>query len=318
MANYVRRSIIIVLCVYIAGLVIWWVKLPGDKVLITIPQGASAKQIASILHKNKIISSQGTFLNLLKLTNRTKKLRAGSYELSARYSLFKVLDVLTKGRAKYIRVTIPEGFTVKQIAERLAQKGIVNRDEFLGLAEKQNLEGYLFPETYFFELNMPSQRIIDRMVSEFNRNFTPQMRKRAGEFKKLNEKKAIILASIIEKEAVVPEERSIISAVFHNRLKKRMYLESCATILYALGKHKEKLKYSDLDIESPYNTYRRFGLPPGPICNPGLAAIKAALYPAKSDALFFVVKGSGTHTFSTYYNDHLREKRKRKRRLKRK
>ncbi|MBN1621087.1 MAG: endolytic transglycosylase MltG [Endomicrobiales bacterium] len=314
----IRTVIIGLLLIYIAGMIIWWMKLPDENVLIVVPQGSSASIIAKELKKEKIISSAGIFLNLVKLTGNTKKLKAGTYELSPRDSIFKVIKMLSEGRAKYVRVTVPEGFTGVQIAERLSLEGIVDREKFLSIVNERKLEGYLFPETYYFEKNTPEDMVVNKMLEQFNKNYTPEMRKRANGMRKMNEKKIITLASIIEKEAVVPQERPLISAVFHNRLKKRMYLESCATILYALGEHKDKLTYEDLDIKSPYNTYRRFGLPPGPICSPGLESIKAALYPADTEDLFFVAKGSGTHTFSQYFKDHIKEKIKRKRRLRNK
>ena len=137
--------------------------------------------------------------------------------------------------------------------------------------------------------------------------------KLTAEEKGLNAKFVITLASIIEKEAGGTDEMPFVSAVFHNRLKKNWYLESCATVLYALGKHKDKLLFKDLQVKSPYNTYRHRGLPPGPICNPGKESLKAALYPAETDDMFFVAQGSGAHSFSRYYRDHLKNKQKRSR-----
>jgi UPF0755 protein len=301
---------------YIALLLYWYAGLSAEKVEVTIPKGVSAHEAVKILRENHIVSFPKLFLQFVKITGNTKNIKAGTYEFSQRDSIFKIIKMLKQGRAVYIKVTIPEGFDSRQIAERLAQKGIADKDEFLKIVEDNKLEGYLFPETYYFEQGSGAKTVADKMAEEFNKNFTPEMRERANSMRRaINEKKIITLASIIEKEAMVPEERPVISAVFHNRLKKRMYLESCATILFALGKHKEKLTYDDLDVESPYNTYRHFGLPPGPICSPGLASINAALYPADTDSLFFVVKGSGTHTFSTRYDEHLKKKRIRKKKL---
>ncbi len=171
------------------------------------------------------------------------------------------------------------------------------------------MEGYLFPETYFIDYDASPEEIVDMMVDQFNKVFTQTMEERGKKFK-FTKRDTIILASIIEKEAVKDEERPLISAVFHNRLKKRWYLESCATVQYALGEHKEKLTYEDVKVNSPYNTYIHFGLPPGPICNPGLAAIEAALYPADTDLMFFVSEGEGTHRFSKYYKKHLEVQKK--------
>ena len=147
------------------------------------------------------------------------------------------------------------------------------------------------------------------MHKEFNSKFTPEFNRRLKVLG-VSRKNAVILASIVEKEAVKPEERPLIAGVFYNRLKKRWYLESCATVLYALGKHKKRLTYKDLEVNSPYNTYRHFGLPPGPISNPGFESIKAVLYPAKTESMFFVVDGSGGHDFSRYYKEHLNRKKR--------
>ena len=176
------------------------------------------------------------------------------------------------------------------------------------IVEKYKLEGYLFPETYYFETGSSEDKVINTMVEQFNAKFTVEFEKRLKVLK-LSKYSAVILASIVEKEARMPEERPLIAGVFYNRLKKRWYLESCATVLYALGKHKKRLTYKDLEIDSPYNTYKRFGLPPGPISNPGLASIKAVLYPAKTDSMFFIVDGSGGHDFSRYYSEHLNKKK---------
>jgi UPF0755 protein len=149
------------------------------------------------------------------------------------------------------------------------------------------------------------------MVSQFRKNFTVEMEQRTVQLK-MKESSIVTLASIIEKEAVLASERPLISAVFHNRLKKHWYLESCASVLYALGEHKKSLTFKDLKVDSPYNTYKYYGLPPGPICNPGLSSIKAALYPETSDDMFFVVSSSGSHSFSRYFSEHLKNKLEKK------
>jgi len=187
----------------------------------------------------------------------------------------------------------------------IEQKGLGRKDKFLKIVEEKKLEGYLFPETYFVNYDISEEQIIEIMVDQFNKVFTKELEERGKEFN-FARRDVIILASIIEKEAAKEEERPLISAVFHNRLKKRWYLESCATVQYALGKHKNRLTYKDLKVDSPYNTYAHFGLPPGPICNPGFGSIEAALYPADSDLMFFVAEGEGTHRFSKYYQKHLK------------
>jgi len=203
-----------------------------------------------------------------------------------------------------MKLTIPEGFTARQIGQLIEEKGLGRRKRFLKIVEQRGVEGYLFPETYFVEYDISEEEIIDTMVDQFNKLFTKEMEEQGKKFN-FTKRDTVILASIIEKEAARDEERPLISGVFHNRLRKRWYLESCATVQYALGEHKEKLTYEDLKVDSPYNTYDHFGLPPGPICNPGLGSIKAALYPAETDLMFFVAEGEGTHGFSKYYGKHL-------------
>ena len=296
-----------VLLSFIAALVIWWASLPDKKIAVTIPQGASAGQIAAILSDAKIIQSRVLFRSLVYISSNSGKLKAGTYFFSQRNSVFEVLRKLASGQSSFVKITIPEGFTSEQIAQRLEKNGVCAAPEFLAAARKSKSEGYLFPETYFFEPNTSPEKIIEVMRAQFDKNFPPDFEKRLEELK-MTKNSVVTLASIIEKEAVLPEERPVISSVFHNRLKKHWYLESCATVLYALGQHKEKLTYKDLRVDSPYNTYRHFGLPPGPICSPGLGSLRAALYPQKSDDMFFVVSSSGSHAFSRYLEEHIKNK----------
>lgn len=196
------------------------------------------------------------------------------------------------------------------MAAQLETQGICGAKSFLDLVQAGKLEGYLFPDTYFFEQESVPQRVVDRLQARFKEVVPKDLEERA---RILNVKPAdiITMASLIEKEARVSHERALIAGVFYNRLRKRMYLESCATVEYALGTWKPRLLYKDLQINSPYNTYRHAGFPPGPICNPGLASIEAALRPATTDMLFFVADGQGSHRFSRYYKDHLNAQKKR-------
>jgi UPF0755 protein len=312
MNKFITKCIISVcFLILFAALLAWWLRIPAATVPVTIPEGASAKNVANILYDAGIISSPYLFLPAVRLTGKTHALRAGTYFLSPRSSLFSIIKMLAEGRTRCERITVPEGFSTQQIADALAAKNIVDRDTFLRLVAEKKCDGYLFPETYFFEAHTPADKVIDRMVKEFRRHYTPAMEAQARTLG-MPELQVVILGSIIEKEAAVASERPLISGVFHNRLKKRWYLESCATVLYALGEHKKRLTYKDLRINSPYNTYRHFGLPPGPICNPGIASIQAALYPAVTDDMFFVVSSSGSHSFSRYLNEHIRNKHKRR------
>lgn len=212
--------------------------------------------------------------------------------------------MLKKGKTYAIKVTIPEGFTSEQIADILADKNLADRTTLLNIVNKQKLEGYLFPETYYIPYGASEEKIVSMMKNVFDKNYSSEI-KEAALKNKMSGTAVITLASIIEKEAKTDEERGIISGVFYNRLKKSWMLESCATVRYALKKYDKKVIYKDLNVKSPYNTYRHPGLPPGPICNPGLASIKAAVNPAQTDMMFFFATGDGNHEFSKYYRQHI-------------
>ncbi|MFC2091807.1 endolytic transglycosylase MltG [Elusimicrobiota bacterium] len=277
----------------------------ADHKKVEIRTGMNASQIAGLLQEFNIIKSKNIFLLLLYLSGNSKKIRAGTYMLALNSNYLKLINRLTKGSDYHIKITIPEGFTSEQIAERLYVNEVIReKSEFIQRIKDQGLRGYLFPETYNFTPGIKPEEVIQIMTDQFWRVFDGRYRKRTQEMGS-NVKDIIILASLIEKEAKISEERQVISAIFQKRLRKRMYLESCASVLFALGKHKEKLRYKDLQIDSPYNTYRNFGLPPTPICNPGKEAVHAALYPAETDYLFFFTKGDGSHIFSSSYEKHL-------------
>ncbi len=284
----------------------------SESKIVKISPGITAEGIARVLKDNGLIKNVGYFLFLAKLRNATNRLQSGIYKFYLGMSYHEILQMLVKGKTVKAKLTVPEGFAASQIAELVEERELGSKEIFLQIAEEKEWEGFLFPETYYISPGMTEEEIGNLMINQFNKIFTDKMRERARELK-FKIKDVVTLASMIEKEAKKDEERALVSAVFHNRLKKRMYLESCATILYALGRYKEKLRYRDLKVDSPYNTYTHFGLPPGPICNPGLKSIKAALYPADSDVLFFVVdKGSGSHIFSRYYGEHLDVQKRRR------
>lgn len=297
---------VVTLCLLILGILVLFISShrPSKTSLVIIEQRMTARGVAELLEREGLIPSKSYFLFLLRLKGVHRRIKAGVYEIDSKKGTWRIIDKLVSGKSKIVKLTVPEGFTAPQIARLIEQKGLGRKDRFLQIVEQRRLEGYLFPETYFVDYDTSEEEIIGMMVDQFNEVFTKEMEDRGKKFK-FTKSDTVILASIIEKEAVRNEERPLISAVFHNRLRKRWYLESCATVQYALGDHKEKLTYEDLKVDSPYNTYNHFGLPPGPICNPGLASIKAALYPAETDLMFFVAKGEGTHRFSKYYGKHL-------------
>ncbi|MDI6640968.1 MAG: endolytic transglycosylase MltG [Elusimicrobiota bacterium] len=293
----------VILCLTVATL-LYYNSLPDKEIIVKIPEGLSAKAIADILYNNKLIASKKLFLLISALTSSSKKFQAGTYKFTSKMNFVKIMSILRKGKTLNIKLTIPEGFTAEQIGSLIEEKKLGKRDTFLKIVTKTNLEGYLFPETYFIPPEITEQKIIDIMLDRFRKNYTRELELQAKKIK-FNTHQVVTLASIIEKEAKDEKERKIISAVFHNRLKNGWNLESCATVRYALKKYSDKLTYKDLRVNSPYNTYKFRGLPPGPICNPGLASIKAALFPAESDLMFFFSDGEGTHKFSKYYKHHI-------------
>ncbi len=284
---------------------------PAGPVTVTVPPRSSAREIARILKKNSIISSETLFLAWAKIAGDINHLKAGVYQLSPRSTVFSLTKRLASGESRLFRTTVPEGFTAEQIADLLARTGVADRDKFMQLVRERESEGYLFPQTYFLEPYLGEAKIIDSMTAEFRRALTPAMLENARRMH-MTERQLVTLASLVEKEAVKPEERALIAGVFCNRLRKHWYLESCATVQYALGVHKTKLSIKDTHTDSPYNTYRHYGLPPGPICNPGAASLQAAAYPATTEEMFFVASDSGTHIFSQYFRQHLINKRAQK------
>jgi len=308
-----KRKIIIIVAIIAAVLLPFFIS-ANKKVFIKIPAGSTSKQVAKILKSEKVIKSENIFLMFVRLSRTEKKFKPGIYEFNAKMTSFAVLRDIINGNTYRIKVTIPEGFTAVEISELLERKGVCAGKKFLGIVKNKKLEGYLFPETYFFEPDYPEEKVAQMLNSQFEKIFTDDFLKRAVALK-MSKEKIVILASIIEKEAKKDDERPLVSAVFHNRLKKGWNLESCATVLYALGKHKDFLTYKDIKVNSPFNTYIHPGLPPAPISNPGVASIKAALYPSETSDMFFVADGSGTHKFSKYGAEHIKNKKSRKKNL---
>ncbi|KUK14086.1 MAG: endolytic transglycosylase MltG [Synergistetes bacterium] len=293
----------------------------GGKVSFYIYPNENLSGVGKRLEKLRVIKSSEIFLE--EARRHGLFLRAGGYFLSEGMSIYEVIEAL-KERPRLEKVTIPEGLTAREIAEILLDKEVItSEEEFLNLVfngkevfkgfkfldeiPSSSLEGYLFPDTYYFPKHASPRNVISAMLKRFERAIKPEMLK---ELPKLGLRfhEAIILASIVEKEGLKDEEYPIIAAVFYNRLKKGMKLESCATVEYILPKRKERLTFDDLKIDSPYNTYLYSGLPPGPICNPGLKAILGVFFPAKVDYLYFVSKGDGGHHFSRTYDEHVEAK----------
>ena len=280
--------------------------------VVSIPSGTNAREIVNVLEKNEIIRKNNyPFKILTKLMKIEDQLKYGEYSLSPSMNMLQILDKLVKGEVIVYKITIPEGYTSTQIAELLEKKEIAKKEAFLELIrdKEKSLEGYLFPDTYEAPKKYGAEKVVKLILSNFNQVALENKFSDRAEEIGFSLDEIIILASIIEKEAKFRDEKNKVSAVFHNRLKIGMKLQSCATIQYILGEPKEKLDEKDLMLDSPYNTYLYKGLPPGPICNPGLDSIIATLEPADEDYLFFVLGENGRHIFSRTYQEHLMNKK---------
>ncbi|NLG84462.1 MAG: endolytic transglycosylase MltG [Firmicutes bacterium] len=292
---------------------------PGKatKQRVEIAYGTNTARIARLLRRRGLLRSELAFRLWARLTGSERAVKAGVYVLAPDMSVPRILALLRRGMEETMRVTVPEGATLHQIAAILAAHGIAETDVFLTQARdpalmaevapeaRGSLEGFLFPDTYYFSPAAGAEGAIRMMATRFQEIFTPSMRARAQALGH-SVREIVILASLVEGEAKRAEERPLIAAVFYTRLRRGMPLQSCATVQYALGKHKERLLYRDLQVASPYNTYLHPGLPPGPIGAPGLASLQAALYPAEVDYLYFVARPDGSHVFSSTYAEHLR------------
>jgi len=286
----------------------------GLKKTVAIRRGMTFKEVAHLLGDEGIIRGIWRFILWGRLSGAFPKIKAGEYELSSAMTPLQVLDALTRGKVKQYKASIPEGYTVIQIAEILESKGITNRKVFLEKCfstqyvsslgiETDSLEGYLFPDSYFLSKDLKAEDVVEAMVRQFRRVYTGKYSERAKELG-FSDHEILTLASMIEKEAAIPWERFLVSSVYHNRLKRNMMLYSCPTVIYGIKDFDGNLTKRDLERYTPYNTYLIRGLPPGPICNPGKEAIVAALYPATTESLYFVSKNDGSHHFSSTFKEH--------------
>lgn len=287
---------------------------PGGRVQTVIPEGASARQVAAILKQSGVIQSSSWFKLLVLATCSGKKIMPGEYSFRKHMSSEEALWRLRHSvYINNVKVVLPEGWRMEQIADRLESNGVIARDKFVAAVNKEKLEGRLFPSTYYFKKNSSAQEVINLLHLEFDRQVGPLFSK--GFPPGLDEKKVLILASIVEREAAIPTERPLIAAVYLNRLKKGKPLEADPTVQYALGYvngsyWKKGLTLKDLKIKSAYNTYAVGELPPGPICNPGADSVAAVLNPAGIDALYFVADRKGRHIFNASFEEHKKAKRR--------
>jgi len=290
----------------------------GKPVRVDVKEGETAAAVAGSLEQEGLIKNAFLFRMAMKLTHSDGKLKPGSYLMDPGSNMMEIITQLKKGNFRLRLVTIPEGLTVKEIAALFEKKGVAKERDILNCAKDRtftvngrkldSIEGFLLPDTYDFPDEYTAEDVLKTMISAFDKSVVPMYEKQKSHLPhKMTLLQVVTLASMIEREAQVPSERPMIAMVYYNRMNKGMKMECDATIQFALGKPKEILKFSDLKIKSPYNTYLHKGLPPGPIANPGIESIRAALNPAQVDYLFYVrndVKNDGSHAFSRTAEGH--------------
>lgn len=332
--NKTVKKTIIVLVVLLAivvgiSLVLYGLNRPVDRTdqtykNVTIQQGSSTEDIAKTLKKEKLINSVSQYKFLSKIWRYDGQYKAGIYSLSPSMTKSEIADVIKAGQSQALTVTIPEGYTVEQTAQLLADQGLVDKDKFLDVCangdfsqfsfvptdksgDAHRLEGFLYPETYQVPVGADEEQIVTIMLNQFQTVYNTRYQKKA-ESMGLTTEQVITIASLIEKEAAVDEDRGKVASVIYNRLKADMPLQFCSSVQYVLGLqgiHREILTNADTQIDSPYNTYTHAGLPPAPICSPGKASIRAALWPDDTDYMYFVVsyKLDGTNEFTSDYDE---------------
>ncbi|MDQ1329739.1 MAG: hypothetical protein QG578_1 [Thermodesulfobacteriota bacterium] len=288
--------------------------LTDETKFVVIGKGQSFNTTTSALEKAGVIKNPLNFKLIARIKGYDKKIHAGEYALSPAMSPEAIFDTLLRGKVYHHKITVPEGYNMWQVASVISEAGFGPAENFMKIVtdpevarkygiNAATLEGYLYPDTYSFPKDEPCENIISAMVENFKSVFTPEWEKRAEELG-FSVHEIITLASIIEKETGADEERGLISSVFHNRLKKGMRLETDPTVIYGIKNFDGNITRKNLSELTPYNTYKIKGLPPGPIAGPGYESIKAALYPADTDFLFFVSKNDGTHVFSANFKEH--------------
>ncbi len=300
---------------------------PQDKetIEVEIPPASNTTQVARILKERGLIRDETVFVWYCRLCDADQKLKAGTYRLSRSQSVDEIIEYLVQGRVATEAFTVPEGYNLQEIGRLLADKGICSLEEFKRAATEEydypflknipfrenRLEGFLFPDTYRVPKDVTARQIVNMMLARFDQVWKSRFENEAQQQGR-SVYEVVTLASLVEKEARIDEERPIIAGVLENRLRKGMLLQVDATVLYSLGEHKQQVTYDDLKVDSPYNTYRYPGLPPGPIASPGAASIAAVLNPARHDYYYYVYVGDGRHYFSKTYEEHLRVKNSRR------
>ena len=288
------------------------------RIHVKIREGMSTAEIADVLEDKEVIASSLKFRLMSRLRDYEGQLKPGTYVFTMGMNDEDVFSKLLSGEKYLVKFTIPEGFGVKEIAERLYSLDLADKEDFIKAAEdfapysymhkhkdvRYAAEGFLFPETYSVESDMPIEEILQMMAAEFDKRITPEMRERAKELG-LSIYDLTTLASLVEREVRYSEDRAIVAQVFLKRLKLNMPLQTDATLQYLLDEPKEDVTLKDTEIDSPYNTYKYNGLPPGPIANAGIEAFQAVLHPADTDYLYFVADRQGHNHYSNTYEEHL-------------
>lgn len=320
MVKYLLAGILV--CVCIVGLAVWYgyqfLNTPGPPlsypIRIFIPERSTLRTTADLLASERLVTNARLLSLWARFTGDDRKIQNGEYEFTTALSPLALLRTLTEGKSLRFTVTVVEGMTFKQVVTLLVEKGLGSQDQFLCLNSNaeflarwglppQGMEGYLYPATYQFSRRETPEIILGKMVARFYAAMSPEIYRKIDSFN-FAVQEAITLASLIEKETGAAEERSLISAVFHNRLRRGMPLQCDSSVIYGIADFDGNLTRRHLMTPSLYNTYLLRGLPPGPIANPSSDAILAALEPAKSNYLYFVAKGDGTHKFSVDLSSH--------------
>lgn len=293
----------------------------GENIIITVEPGMTNADIATLLQNKKMINSPVFFRLQSKFARMERSLQAGEYEIVSGMSNWEIIDLFSKGQVRHKTLTIPEGYTIEQIAKKIEESGLGSAEEFKKAAkdyapysymETSNnnvifkAEGFAYPSTYYLSPGSAEKEILAIMVKEFDTQLTEDIRQKAKD-KNMNIRDLVNLASLVEKEAVFPEERPVIAGVFLKRLQIQMPLQSDTTIQYILGVQKKEISIADTKIDSPYNTYLYAELPPGPIASPSISTINAVLDPKQTNYLYFVADLEGHHHFTETYQDHLKE-----------
>jgi UPF0755 protein len=307
--NRVLVALVAVVVVVVAGVFAVWTafvyldrSLPATAVQVIIPRGSTLSDIAALLESRGIIRNALSFRVLARIGHADEEVRAGAYAFAPHETQAEILNQLRSGGAQIATwVTIPEGFTAAQIAQRLQDEGIGRAAAFDRAFHGH--EGYLFPSTYLVPLAATPDQVTRMLTDQFAKELPPDAAQRARALH-VTLAQAVTVASLVEREAKIESDRPVIAGVIYNRLRLGMPLQVDATIEYALPEHKSELSLHDLQIDSPYNTYQHAGLPPTPIANPGQPSLLAALHPAKTDDLYYVYCGNGHHVFAKTLAEH--------------